>query len=43
MSILAALFETNQAQGGSNKQKQVVKEAAATAYAGTSSLVSLDA
>jgi hypothetical protein len=42
-SMLAALLETNQARGGSSRQEQVIKEVAATAYAGTSSLVSIDA
>ncbi|KAJ7205366.1 cytochrome P450 [Mycena rebaudengoi] len=33
-SILAALLETNQAQGGSSELEQTIKEVAATAYAG---------
>ncbi|KAJ7244888.1 cytochrome P450 [Mycena rebaudengoi] len=33
-SILAALLETNQDQGGSCEQEQVIKEVTATAYAG---------
>jgi hypothetical protein len=41
-SILATLLETNEAQGGSSQQEQIIKEVAATAYAGTDSLVSLD-
>ncbi|KAJ7244875.1 cytochrome P450 [Mycena rebaudengoi] len=33
-SILATLLETNEAQGGSSQQEQIIKEVAATAYAG---------
>ncbi|KAJ7244880.1 cytochrome P450 [Mycena rebaudengoi] len=33
-SILAALLETNEAEGGSCEQEQVIKEVTATAYAG---------
>jgi nucleoside permease NupC len=40
-SILAALLETNQAQGGSSELEQTIKEVAATAYAGTNFLFHL--